>query len=142
VCIYSLPRGVDADRLRNACQYILDELIEGTTGSPSNGQDSSPSFCWRVDDDATYQLLHSSIPDVPVWFGLSEPHAVRLEGTFVIATDFLWESPRKLETAIWSRLNNRCTINFPTGFPKRAKPLSLVQSEAKRSTTSMLTSMY
>jgi amino acid adenylation domain-containing protein len=137
VCLLSTAKC--GRRSTTECLSIcLDELIEGTTGSPSNGQSSSPSSSWRVGDDATYQLLHSSIPDVPVWFGLSEPHAVRLEVTFVIAIDLLWESPRKLETAIWSRLNNHCTSNFPTGFPKRAKPLSHVQSEAKRSTASML----
>ena len=137
VCVYSLPQGADADRVRDACQHILDELIEGTTENPSNPRRSS---CWEVGDDATYQLLHSPTPDVPVWFGLSEAHASRpdSEGTFVIATDCLWYSPRKLETAVCSRLNDQSTSDFPTGFPRPAKAHSPVQSEANQSTTSML----
>jgi hypothetical protein len=127
VCVYSLPRGVDADRIRDACQYVLDELIEGTSEIPSNSRRSS---CWQVGDDATYQVLHSPTPDVPVWFGLSEAHASRpdSEGTFVIVTDCLRYSPRKLEAAVWSRLNHQSTSNFPAGFPRPAKAPSPVQS--------------
>jgi amino acid adenylation domain-containing protein len=137
VCVYSLPRGVDADRIRDACQYVLDELIEGTSEIPSNSRRSS---CWQVGDDATYQVLHSPTPDVPVWFGLSEAHASRpdSEGTFVIVTDCLRYSPRKLEAAVWSRLNHQSTSNFPAGFPRPAKAPSPVQSGASQPTTSML----
>jgi amino acid adenylation domain-containing protein len=138
VCVYSLPRDVDADRLRSACQQILDELLEGTTKNSSQRQDSSPSSRWTIGNDATYQVLRSLTPHVPVWFGLSKPQAARLEGTFVIATDCMWYSPRELEIAVWSRLDHHCNVNPSTKFPSFAKALPLEQPVVYQPTTSML----
>ena len=112
--------------------------MKGETQRSPCEQDSSPKPCWTSGDDARYQLLHSSTHHVPIWFGISEPHAARLEGNFVIAADCMWCSPRKLENAIWSRFNHRSMIDPSIAVPRLARTLSPMSPEADQPTTSMI----